>query len=146
MDLVSDLHHASAGEGDDEHKRPLGNEVEDPEKVAKRDGQAKLGGLAVEGVPEGLEQDKVLLVASLLQLHNLVRSDGGKVKSLLVDVDGGGLWEHVEGPDVANVGGPGIAKDGLVVAVEDAHVRSGWELRKLGSSTLESGFKPVTAA
>lgn len=144
--MVSDLHHASAGEGDNEHKRPLGNEVEDPEKVAKRDGQAKLGGLAVEGVPEGLEQDKVLLVASLLQLHNLVRSDGGKVKPLLVDVDGGGLGEHVEGPDVANVGGPGIAKDGLVVTVEDAHVRSGWELRKLSSSTLESGFKPVTAA
>lgn len=143
---ISNLHHASAGERDNQHEHPLGHEVENPEKVAKGDRQAKLGGLAIEGVEPRVEEGEGLLVASLLQLDKLLRSNGGKVKPLLVDVDGGRLGEHLEGPEVADVGGPGIAEDGLVVAVENAHVRGVWELCKLGCRLVEGGFNLVTVA
>ena len=69
---------------------------------------------------EQLEAAPVLL---LCQGHEVGRSGASVVETALVDVDRGRSREHLEDPKVTWVGGPRVAEDGLVVAVDDAHVR-----------------------
>lgn len=136
----SNLHEASASERNDQHEGPVGEEAEKPHNVAKWSGQAKLNGLAVKGVEPRIEENKALLVSGLVQLDNVVRGDGGKVQPGLVDIDGGGLGKHLDSPDVARVGRPSVAKDGLVVTVDKAHMGSIWELGKLGRRLVEGSL------
>lgn len=93
-----------------------------------------------------IDEGKALLVSGLVQLDNVVRGDGGKVQPRLVDVDGGWLRKHLNGPDVARVGRPSVAEDGLVVTVDKAHMGSVWELRKLGRRLVEGSLNLATVA
>lgn len=143
---VSNLHKASAGERNDQHEGPVGEEAEKPQDVANRSGQAKLNGLAVKGVEPRIDESKALLASRLVQLDNVVRGDGGKVQSGLVDVDGGGFGKHLDSPDVAGVGRPSVAKDRLAVTVDKAHMGSVWELGKLDRRLVEGSLNSATVA
>lgn len=64
-----------------------------------------------------------LLVALVVQVHVGLISSSRQVHALAVDLDGRRRGHHVDGPDRSGGGRPAVAEDGLVIAVDDGHVR-----------------------
>lgn len=132
-------HHASTGKGDNQHEEPVGDEAKSPHDVAVGNGETKLGDLAVEGVEPRVEKNETSLLLGLSsELDKVFGGGGGKVESLLVDVNCSGSRKHVDGPDASSTGGPGIAQNRLVIAVEHAHIRRPRQDGKLGSGFVKS--------
>ncbi len=64
-------------------------------------------------MPPGLDA-----VRGSRRLDDLGARDGRQVGAARVDLDGRGGGQHLEQPQVACVGGPAVAEDWLVVAVD----------------------------
>lgn len=139
-------HHGSATKGHNEHEQPVGDQAENPHEVSKGSGETELSDLAVEGVEPAVEKLKLGLAARGLEGNQVVGGGGGHVQSLLVDVDLGRGREHLEDVEVGGGNRPGVAEDGLVVAVQESHVRSVGQNSKLASGLVEGLLNLVAAA
>lgn len=138
------LHHASAEERNDEHEEPAGDERESPGEVAKGNSETQLGTLAVVGVEPGLVDGQAGVVA--LESQEVLGGGGGQVDPLFVNVDLRGRGEHIEDPKAARAGGPAVAENGLVIAVEQAYVRRIRERSQLSGRLVESSLELVAVA
>lgn len=141
------IHHGTRGEGDNEHEKPVGKDVEEPQDVGKRHAETELGNLALEGVEVGVDLGPAL-ISSLVgdaEGDHVVRGDQGDVEAVLVDVDLLGVGENVDGPDVASTDHPAAAQEGLVIAVEVTHLGAARRKGELGGSLVE-GLVELTAA
>lgn len=139
-------HHSSAKHGHNDHEEPARNQVEAPEDVANNGRESVLSEPTVERVEDAVVQLALALVAVLLQLDEVVAGDGGQVESLGVEIDRGRRGKHLEDPKSASRGGPGVAKDGLVLAVEHCGVRGARSHGELGCGLVESGLDLVAMA
>jgi len=132
------LHHGAAAKGHNKHEKPVGNQVHGPHKVTEGDSQTILGELAVGGVEPSAGMAMELVLATRgLKGDQSVGGGGGQVESLAVDLDGRGLGKHIKDVKTRRAGRPGVAKNGLVVAVQVGHMRGVFEERKLGSGLVE---------
>lgn len=143
-----DLHHGSATQGDEEHEEPAGDEVESPCDVGKGEGDAVFNGLAVERVEPTLTIDEVesLLATRGVEVDEFIRGRGSQVESPLVDLDRRRGREHLEDVEVGGCRRPGVAEDGLVVAVHQAHVGSTRKDCELGGRLVEGRLDPAAVA
>ena len=64
-----------------------------------------------------------LLLAGGVQVEDVLRRGAAQVQGLPVHIDISRLGHHVEDPEGARAGRPGVAQDRLVVAVKVAQVR-----------------------
>lgn len=81
-----------------------------------------------------------------MQLDEVIGRDGRHVEALGVDVDGRGSRQQLEDPDGAGGSGPGIAEDGLVVAVDKSSVGRVRLESKSSSRLVESLFNSTAVA
>lgn len=140
-------HHCPAEEGNAQHHGPAGNDAESPEDIGHGHGDAVLGKLAVKGVEVSvLLLELALVLAGLVELNVIVWVRGGQVHALHPNIDRRGLGEELQQPDSAGAGGPGIAKDRLVIAVYVANMRRIWEGSDLGGGLVEGGLDTATVA
>lgn len=137
-------HHGAADERDANHKQPAGDDVKDPGDVSKGHRESELSGLAVERVEPGVEE--LSTVAIVLDSDDIVGGDGAHVEALLVDVNGGGLGQHLKDPDIACAGGPAVAEDGLVLAIDEAHVGGRGEESESGCRLVVGGLDAITVS
>lgn len=141
-----DLHHSAAKHGDTNHESPAGDGVHDPQDITHSGGEAVLGQLSVVRVEEPVMQLSVGPVAILVQLDEVVRGHGGHVEALGVDVDRGRGGQDLEDPEGAGGGGPGVAEDGLVVAVDQGGMGAVGLKGEFGGCLVESLLDSVTMA
>jgi hypothetical protein len=140
-------HHGAAAERHNKHEEPVGNQVHSPHEVAKGNGKTELSKLSIEGVEVGAGMaEELILVTSGVEVDKGVGSGSGQVESLAVDLDGRRLGKHLENVEAGGTGRPGIAENGLVVAVQVGHMRGVIEERKLGSGLVEGLLDIVTSA
>lgn len=90
--------------------------------------------------------EELILVTSGVKVDKSVGSGSGQVESLAVDLDGRRLGKHLKDVEAGGTGRPGIAENGLVVAVQVGHMRGVIEERKLGSGLVEGLLDGVTSA
>jgi hypothetical protein len=92
----------------------------------------------MEGVEPGVEEEpRAVLVTGSVQGNKCLRGVGSRVDSVLVNVDGSGRREHLERPDDTATGRPAVAKDSLVVTVDNAHVGRTRKDGKLAGGLIE---------
>lgn len=120
-------HHRPAEKGNKKHHGPRGDDAKVVKRVGNGDREVVLGKGAVKGVEDTLDKvhaGRLLALRPLLvkRVEKVGRGDGGEVQALPVDVDGGGLGKHVKDPEGRGAGGPDVAEDGLLFAVEDGEV------------------------
>lgn len=85
-------------------------------------------------------------VALLLQLDNIIRGDSCHVESLRPDVNRRRFGKYLEDPQRTDRGGPGVAKDRLVFAVQKSGMRRTWCQSPFLSSFVECSLDPSTMA
>lgn len=141
-------HHASACKGYNQHEQPVGNQTERPHGIAVGHRETELRDLAVEGVEPRIQQHEASLVLGLgrVELDEVLRRSCGHVESLLVNLHGSRRRKHIDGPDASRAGGPGIAQNRLVIAVDNAHEGRTGDDGKLGCRFVEGLFDCTTVA
>lgn len=131
-------HHGAATERDNEHEEPVGDETHSPHEVAEGNSYAVLGKLAVEGMePAAVNAVELVLATGLVEGNQSVRGCGSQVKPLAVNLDGRRFGEHLNDIEAGGTRRPGIAENGLVVAIQVGHMGGVVEERKLGSGLVE---------
>jgi hypothetical protein len=80
---------------------------------------------------------ELVLATGGLKGDQSVGGGGGQVESLAVDLDGRGFGKHIEDVKARRASRPGVAQNGLVVAVQVGHMGGVLEERKLGSGLVE---------
>lgn len=81
-----------------------------------------------------------------VQVHEGLAGGRGEVQSLAPDVNLGRLGHHLESPESSSAGGPRVAEDRLVIAVEQGQMRLLGLSRELGRRLLECGLDLVAVA
>lgn len=131
-------HHGAATERDNEHEEPVGDEAHSPHEVAEGNSYAILGKLTVEGMePAAINAMELVLATGLVEGNQSVRGGGGQVKPLAINLDGRRFGEHLNDIEAGGTCRPGIAENGLVVAIQVGHMGGVVEERKLGSGLVE---------
>lgn len=75
-----------------------------------------------------------------VEVEKSLAGGGGQVETSAVDVDGRRRGQHLEHPEGPGARGPGVAEDGLVVAVDQGRVRGVGQSSELARGLVEGSF------
>lgn len=87
--------------------------------------------------PAAINAMELVLATGLVEGNQSVRGGGGQVKPLAINLDGRRFGEHLNDIEAGGTCRPGIAENGLVVAIQVGHMGGVVEERKLGSGLVE---------
>lgn len=139
-------HHCPAEHGDEDHECPAGKEVEDPDNPSDGSCEAVLGKRAIERVEETIVQLGRRLEAFIPHFDDVIGCYGCHIQSPRPDVDRSRLRKDLEDPDRTDWGGPRVAENRLVLAIDEGGMGGAGCNGPFSGGLVERGLDLATVA